>query len=111
MCNNKTLAICNGGYVFMCNGCGIYKLAYGTSLLSFTSAEYCDFRKLLRHRLASQPCDGFPCHKGIILDLQIQKAYMLLCRNELLELANLADEAWFTAELQAMIGDLSRRSD
>jgi len=106
MCNHKTLATCSGGYIFRCEGCGIYQLAYGTSMLSFSGEEFGQFRQMIRHRLSSQPCDGFPLHKCIMLELQAHKSYMVLCRNELSQLADLADEAWFAAELQQVITHL-----
>lgn len=107
MCDNKTLSHSEGGYIFQCLQCGLFQLAYGTSLISFSPEQFGEFRQQVRARLASHPQDGFPHHKCIALQVYSEHSYMILCYLELKELMELLNEAWFAAELRDLVGDLT----
>jgi hypothetical protein len=105
MCNNTTLAQSEGGYVFQCLHCGLFQIAYGTTLVSLAPAQYDTLLQRLRHRLGTQPQDGFPLYKCIAIELFSPQNYLILCHKELQELTDLLHQGSFASELQRIVGD------
>jgi hypothetical protein len=110
MCNNKMLSSSEGGYVFRCQQCSLYQVAFGTSLLSFAHDQFQMFQQIAKERLALEAEDGFPNHKRIAIELIPSKVHMILCYRERQELTELLNEASFATELQAIIGGLNNQT-
>lgn len=92
------------GYVFACSGCRLTQVAFGTTLVTLQSADFLDFRHDMRQLLSEDPADACPYLKRIVVPLATSGCRLLLNRSELTALVALLDEAWFSMELELLVG-------
>lgn len=107
MCQLKFWLDAVNGYVAQCVHCGLYQVAYGTSLLTFTELQLQQFTTEIM-QLATIGCPGGQEHvKAIILPTPEFGYQVILCHKELLELDKLLQNAQVEITTGALLALIS----
>lgn len=106
MCDYKILAHSQDGYVILCNSCGHYQLAYGTTAVTFEQEDFLNFCGEAAKLKTGTDCNGFEKQKRISLNIHSKCSMMILSYSELITLNDLLNEALFTCEMETMLEEL-----
>lgn len=107
MCNYKTLAHNEHGYVVLCNSCRHYQLAFGTTAVTFPPSDFTIFKRQLNYYCSKEQRNPAAPQKCITLDLYCRCAMMVLNHRELLTLHELVNQAAFTEGMETMLEDIN----
>lgn len=111
MCNYKILAHNDDGYVILCNNCGHYHLAFGTTAVTFGQKNFRLFRDQVEALRTGTAADGFEKQKRISLDIFAANSLMVLSYHEVLKLSSLLDETGFSEEIENLLNDLNLKKN
>lgn len=107
MCNYKILAHNEDGYVILCNSCGHYQLAFGTTAVTFGQKNFRLFKEEVEAFRIGTAADGFEKQKRISLDIFTANTMMVLSYQEVLKLSALLEETGFNEEVENLFKDLN----
>lgn len=106
MCDYKVLAHNSDGYIILCNSCGHYQLAFGTTAVTFEPEQFNKFCLEVNVLTDSSACDGFEKQKRIPLNICCNHSMMILSYSELKKLYELSNQALFTDQMDLMLEEL-----
>src|SRR3954466_11156532 len=106
MCDYKILAHSSDGYILLCNSCGHYQLAFGTTAVRFEPGQFTRFCIEVSILSDTSKQDGFEKQKRIPLNINCTYSTMILSYSELIKLNELLHEAVFTDEMEVMLDQL-----
>jgi hypothetical protein len=107
MCNYKTLAHNEHGYVILCNHCRHYQLAFGTTAVTFSPAAYSGFKKQLGFYHERGNTRNSEIQKCISLDLSCRCVMMVLNYEEFGRLYELVSQAGFNEGMETIFEDIN----
>jgi hypothetical protein len=103
-CNFESLYYGEDGYVVRCKHCGHYQVAFISTMLTFSSANFRAFNKLVKHKCA-EPDYAFTEHsKSVIIKTPSAGVFMMLTRNEAKRFCEILEEADNEAKALTLIG-------
>ncbi|PBQ30249.1 hypothetical protein CNR22_00230 [Sphingobacteriaceae bacterium] len=107
MCNYKTLAHNENGYIILCNSCNHYRLAFGTTAVSFPPSDFSIFKSQLTYHFNQEKYKTSPAQKCISLDLFCRCTIMVLTYEEFLKLNDLVALASFNEKMETIFEDIN----
>lgn len=107
MCNYKTLAHNENGYIILCNSCKHYQVAFGTTAVNFPPSDFAIFKSQLKYNMACEKHKASPGQKCISLDLFCRCAVMVLTYQELTKLNDLVGLASFNENMETIFEDIN----
>lgn len=102
-CNYQTLFSGNYGYVVVCNECNTYQLAFLSSLISFTSAQYQYFQSQVKSEIDKNNDSLQVNCKSVVLNTADSSVRLLLTPSELAELNTMLEHADTEARTAALL--------
>lgn len=107
MCDCKILAHNEVGYVVLCNSCGHYQLAFGTTLATLAPGNFKSLFRQVNKCKEQENLDGSENKKRISLDIFTSNSMMVLSYTEVVKLAGLLSESMFNEEFEDLFRDLN----
>lgn len=107
MCNYKTLAHNEHGYVILCHSCKHYQLAFGTTAVTFPPSDFSIFKKQLNYYRNDEKYKAIENQKCISLDLFCRCAMMVLNYDEFIKLSDLVSLATFNENMETIFEDIN----
>ncbi len=90
------------GYVICCKECGMYQLAFLSSLINFGQKDFKKFGRQVASRLG-YPVDFSDKHKNIVLNTFSGNSQMVLSYEELNDLSQMLEEADVVQQTNALL--------
>ena len=103
MCNARTLAHSNEGYIIKCRECKRMQLAFGTAVLIVTEAQLSHIKERLQYEvLYKESMVSRPDIKQVSVEIN-EYAMLCLSLNEMLALQDLVDQAFAVTEVYQIL--------
>ncbi|HVI49402.1 MAG TPA: DUF6686 family protein [Chitinophaga sp.] len=110
MCNYQTLYQGSNGYVIRCQHCRSLQLAFGTTVVNLSAAEFDCFAVMISRLADEQPTSDHDHEKMICMPLPADHVMMLLTPAEVYKLASMASEVGALLEAYAILDNASSYS-
>ncbi len=93
MCEFQSLYFNDDGYVVCCTECGIYQVAFISTVLTLTESNFEAFCKVVNHKCSEEDCSFIENSKNVAVPSPAYGIYMLLTRSEAQTFKDILEEA------------------
>lgn len=103
-CEYQSLYYGDDGYVVRCRKCGYYQVAFISTMLTLTVADFHALRELVKQKCHEADVSFAEHSKSVVLQTPSQQVCLLLTRKEALNFCDILEEADTEARTQSLLG-------
>lgn len=103
-CEYQHLCSCPQGYVARCVRCGIYEIAFISTLVMLKADDFSVFIKMVTYKSLHEQKGSDPDLKCMVVETPVEGFCMILTRREACQLAELLERADTEARAQDLLG-------
>lgn len=103
-CEYQSLYYGDEGYVVLCKKCGYYQVAYISTLLTLTPADFVALREMLLLKCGETDHSFSEQSKSVVVQTPSQRVCLLLTRSEAVCFCEILETADNEARVQSLLG-------